>query len=42
MTFIYGDNIGTDRIIARKYMKTLDINTLAEHALKDLDPNFKT
>ena len=42
MTFIYGDNIDTDRIIAGKYMKMLDKNTLAEHDLEDLDPNFKT
>ena len=41
MTFIYGDNIDIDRIIAGKYMKTLDMDTLAEHALEDLDPNFK-
>ena len=42
MTFIYGDNIDTDRIIAGKYMKILDMNTLAEYALEDLDPNFRT
>jgi 3-isopropylmalate dehydratase small subunit len=42
MTFVYGDNIDTDRIIAGKYTKTLDMNTLAEHVLEDLDPAFKT
>jgi 3-isopropylmalate dehydratase small subunit len=42
MTFVYGDNIDTDRIIAGKYTKTLDMNTLAEHVLEDLDPTFKT
>ena len=41
MTFVYGDNIDTDRIIAGKYTKTLDMNTLAEHVLEDLDPTFK-
>ena len=41
MTFVYGDNIDTDRIIAGKYTKTLDMNTLAEHVLEDLDPAFK-
>ncbi len=41
MTFVYGDNIDTDRIIAGKYTKTLDVNTLAEHVLEDLDPQFK-
>ncbi|MDZ7897561.1 MAG: 3-isopropylmalate dehydratase small subunit [Arcicella sp.] len=42
MTFVYGDNIDTDRIIAGKYTKTLDMNTLAEHVLEDLDSTFKT
>ena len=42
MTFVYGDNIDTDRIIAGKYTKILDMNTLAENVLEDLDPNFKT
>ena len=42
MTFVYGDNIDTDRIIAGKYTKTLDMNILAEHVLEDLDPSFKT
>ena len=42
MTFVYGDNIDTDSIIAGKYTKTLDMNTLAEHVLEDLDPSFKT
>ena len=42
MTFVYGDNIDTDRIIAGKYTKTLDMISLAEHVLEDLDPSFKT
>jgi 3-isopropylmalate dehydratase small subunit len=42
MTYAYGDNIDTDRIIAGKYTKTLDFSTLAEHVLEDLDPSFKT
>ena len=37
---VYGDNIDTDRIIPGKYTKTLDLTTLAEHVLEDLDPNF--
>jgi 3-isopropylmalate dehydratase small subunit len=41
MTYVYGDNIDTDRIIAGKYTKTLDLNTLAAHVLEDLDPTFK-
>ena len=37
---VYGDNIDTDRIIAGKYTKTLDLQSLAAHVLEDLDPNF--
>jgi 3-isopropylmalate dehydratase small subunit len=36
----YGDNIDTDRIIPGKYTKTLDLSTLAEHVMEDLDPDF--
>jgi 3-isopropylmalate dehydratase small subunit len=37
----YGDNIDTDRIIPGKYTKTLDISSLADHVMEDLDPGFK-
>ena len=37
----YGDNIDTDRIIPGKYTKTLDIASLADHVMEDLDPGFK-
>lgn len=40
MVFVYGDNIDTDRIIPGKYTKTLDLTTLANHVLEDLDPSF--
>ena len=40
-TFVYGDNIDTDRIIAGKYTKTLNTADLAAHVLEDLDPSFK-
>lgn len=40
MVFVYGDNIDTDRIIPGKYTKTLDLSSLADHVLEDLDPNF--
>jgi 3-isopropylmalate dehydratase small subunit len=36
----YGDNIDTDRIIPGKYTKTLDIASLAQHVMEDLDPDF--
>jgi len=38
---VYGDNIDTDRIIPGKYTKTLDLSTLADHVLEDLDPEFR-
>ena len=37
---VYGDHIDTDRIIPGKYTKTLDLSTLADHVLEDLDPEF--
>ena len=37
---VYGDNIDTDRIIPGKYTKTLDLQSLAEHVMEDLDPEF--
>lgn len=42
MVHVYGDNIDTDRIIPGKYTKTLDLTTLADHVLEDLDPEFRT
>lgn len=41
-TFVYSDNIDTDRIIPGKYTKTLDMSALAAHVLEDLDPTFAT
>lgn len=38
----YGDNIDTDAIIPGKYTKTLDMQELANHAMEDLDPYFKS
>lgn len=39
---VYGDNVDTDRIIAGKYTKTLDMSQLAAHVLEDLDPDFRS
>lgn len=39
-TFVYGDNINTDLIIAGKYTKTLNMKDLADHCLEDLDAEF--
>lgn len=38
---LYGDNIDTDAIIPGKYTKTLDLKSLADHVLEDLDPEFR-
>lgn len=35
-----GDDINTDYIIAGKYTKTLDYDSLAEHLFEDIDPDF--
>ena len=39
---LYGDNIDTDAIIPGKYTKTLDLQSLANHVLEDLDPDFRS
>ncbi len=39
---VYGNNIDTDRIIAGKYTKTLNLQHLADHVFEDLDPDFLT
>lgn len=36
----YGDNVDTDVIIPARYLTTTDPQSLAEHALEDLDPRF--
>ena len=36
----YGNNIDTDRIIPGKYTKTLDMQSLAQHVMEDVDPDF--
>ena len=37
----FGDDINTDYIIAGKYTKTLDFDSLAEHIFEDIDPDFR-
>ena len=39
---VYGDDIDTDRIIAGKYTKTLNLQDLADHVLEDLDVDFRS
>jgi 3-isopropylmalate/(R)-2-methylmalate dehydratase small subunit len=39
---VYGDDIDTDRIIAGKYTKTLNLQDLADHVLEDLDAEFRS
>ena len=39
---VYGDHVDTDRIIPGKYTKTLNLQTLADHVLEDLDPEFRS
>ncbi len=41
LAHVYGDNVDTDRIIPGKYTKTLDIQSLSQHVLEDLDPEFR-
>jgi 3-isopropylmalate/(R)-2-methylmalate dehydratase small subunit len=36
----FSDDINTDYIIAGKYTKTLDFNSLAEHIFEDISPGF--
>lgn len=38
---LYGDNIDTDVIIPARYLTTIDVSILAEHAMEDIDPDFK-
>lgn len=38
---LLGDDVDTDRIIAGKYTKTLDLSHLAEHLLEDYDPTLR-
>ncbi len=40
--FVYGNNIDTDRIIPGKYTKTLDMITLKQHCMEDLDKDFSS
>lgn len=36
--YVVGNNIDTDVIIPARYLTTMDPNTLAKHAMEDLDP----
>ena len=37
----YGDNINTDVIFPGRYLALTENEEIAEHAMEDLDPNFK-
>ena len=39
---LYGDHIDTDAIIPGKFTKTLDLQSLADHVLEDLDQEFRS
>ena len=38
----YGDNVDTDVIIPARYLAIQDKEELAEHAMEDLDPDFRS
>lgn len=40
--FRYGDHVDTDVIIPARYLTSDDAQTLAAHAMEDLDPSFAT
>ena len=40
--FRYGHHVDTDVIIPARYLTSDDAETLAEHAMEDLDPSFAT
>jgi 3-isopropylmalate/(R)-2-methylmalate dehydratase small subunit len=40
--FCYGDHVDTDVIIPARYLTSDDAETLAAHAMEDLDPDFAT
>lgn len=39
-SFIYGDNIDTDAIIAARYLNISDFDTLKTHCMEDIDARF--
>ncbi len=41
-SWIFGDNIDTDLIIAARYLNTSDEKELAKHVLEDANPSFAT
>ena len=38
--WLFEDDISTDHIIAGKYLGTMDLKSLAEHAMEAVDPQF--
>jgi len=41
-SWLFGDNIDTDLIIAARYLNTSDAKELAKHVMEDADPTFVT
>lgn len=39
-TWIFGDNIDTDAIIAARYLSTVEPKELAQHLMEDIRPDF--
>lgn len=39
-TWVFGDDIDTDVIIPGKYLRTTDMQVLADHAMEGIDPDF--
>src|SRR3989304_6274406 len=36
----FGDDISTDHIIAGRYLGSMDLKSLAEHVMENVDPHF--
>jgi 3-isopropylmalate dehydratase small subunit len=39
--FVFGDHVDTDQILPVRYVASLDVDELKEHAMEGIDPAFK-